>query len=217
LTNGARKFDGGKPPITTGLLWRFPRAVKEVAKVSAVGAEKYEVTLPDDNCLRVENGFNRYADAIARHLVDRAIDGPMNNEKGGALPPEGRDVRHLAQLIWDGFTCLEIELIEEEKAKALSSEQASASGAETKGFLPPNGRGNDFVLDGIYYSAENYHPSVQTWVHDSPTTPLPHPPLNDSPAQLPLDLGHSSPKPDYSTWMGVKWVLSDSDGRFLVK
>lgn len=113
--NGARKFDIGKSPITTGLLWRFPRAVKAVASVSAVGAEKYEVTLPDDNCLRVENGFNRYADAIARHLVDRIIDGPINNEKGGALPPEGRDVRHLAQLVWDGLTCLEIELIEEEE------------------------------------------------------------------------------------------------------
>ena len=115
--NGARKFDSGKAPITTGLLWRFPRAIKEVAKVSAVGAEKYEVTLPDDNCLRVENGFNRYADAIARHLVDRIIDGPINNEKGGALPPEGRNVRHLAQLIWDGLTCLEIELIDEETTK----------------------------------------------------------------------------------------------------
>lgn len=198
MANGARKFDDGKAPITTGLLWRFPRAVKEVAKVSAVGAEKYEVTLPDDNCLRVENGFNRYADAIARHLVDRALEGPMNNEKGGALPPEGRDVRHLAQLIWDGLTCLEIELIEEEKASQPFVEPETCSSKSC-----PTGRVVSVYSDGV--------------VLDSLTTPLPHLPSSGSPVQLPLDLGHNPPNPDsFSQYLGHS-ALPYNAGRFLVK
>lgn len=114
MTNGARKFDGGKPPVVTGFMWRWPRAIKEVAKVSAVGAEKYDVVLPDNNCLNVPDGYNRYANAIGRHLLDMAIDGPMNIEKGGSLPPEGREVYHLAQMIWDGLTVLERYLIDQE-------------------------------------------------------------------------------------------------------
>lgn len=202
MTNGARKFDNGKAPITTGLLWRFPRAVKEVAMVSAVGAEKYEVTLPDDNCLRVEDGFNRYANAIARHLVDRALDGPMNNEKGGALPPEGRDVRHLAQLIWDGLTCLEIELIEEEKARVPSE------GPELYSQTPETKEAEDYSWVKV----------TLPWDPPSaPTTPSPHPPLNDSPDQLPLDLIHSSPKQSYETVRREVSALPYNAGRFLVK
>lgn len=115
MANGARKFDNDKAPVTTGVFWRFPRALMEVAKVSKLGAEKYEVVLPDNNCLNVENGFNRYADADGRHLLLRAIE-VMNTEKGGALPPEGVNIRHLAQHAWDALCILEMELIEEEKA-----------------------------------------------------------------------------------------------------
>jgi hypothetical protein len=114
--NGARKFDNEKAPVTTGVFWRFPRALMEIAKVSAVGAEKYEVVLPDNHCLQVDNGFNRYADADGRHLLLVAIEGKWNTEKGGALPEEGRKVRHLAQHAWDALTILEMELLAEEKA-----------------------------------------------------------------------------------------------------
>jgi hypothetical protein len=166
--------------------------------VSAVGAEKYEVTLPDDNCLRVEDGFNRYANAIARHLIDRAIDGPMNNEKGGALPPEGRDVRHLAQLIWDGLTCLEIELIEEEKASQ-SYEELSKNCSIV-------------VLEETAEARQSWWDSPSTL-----TTPSPHPPLNDSPAQLPLGLEDSSPKFDSDWQMGELAAHPYNGDRFLVK
>ena len=116
MANGARKYDNDKAPVTTGVFWRFPRALMEVAKVSKLGADKYEVVLPDNNCLNVENGFNRYADADGRHLLQRAIE-VMNTEKGGALPPEGVQIRHLAQHAWDALCILEMELIEAEKVK----------------------------------------------------------------------------------------------------
>ena len=59
------KYDANKSPVTRGALHYFPRALEEVAKVSAAGAAKYEWngwrTVPD--------GFNRYTDALGRHLL----------------------------------------------------------------------------------------------------------------------------------------------------
>lgn len=123
MTNGARKFDQEKAPVTTGVLWRFPRALLEVSKVSQLGADKYEVTLPDNNCLNVENGFYRYANAQGRHLLQRWIDGKWNIETGGALEEGGRRIRHLAQNAWDALMILELELLEEEKATKAATNQ----------------------------------------------------------------------------------------------
>lgn len=128
MSNGARKFDQGKPPVMTGCFLRFPRAMIEIAKVSALGAEKYDVVLPDSGFLNVENGIARYTDAHGRHLLDRVIKGEWNTETGGNLPKEGRRVRHLAQAAWDILTVLERTLIEEE-TYGVKDERVSATEA----------------------------------------------------------------------------------------
>lgn len=113
--NGARKFDDDKLPVMTGCFLRFPRAMKEIARVSKLGADKYEVVLPDDNFLNVPNGVARYTDAMGRHALDEVLYGPVNRERGGNLPEAGVDVLHAAQIAWNALTRLELMLVEQEK------------------------------------------------------------------------------------------------------
>lgn len=115
MSNGARKFDDGKLPVMTGCFLRFPRAMKEIARVSKLGADKYEVVLPDDGFMYVENGVARYTDAMGRHMLDEVINGPMNVERGGALPADGVAVLHAAQVAWNALTRLELLLAENER------------------------------------------------------------------------------------------------------
>lgn len=105
---GDRKLDGGKPPLYRGVLCKFPRALRAVAGVSAFGAKKYEVPVEATGYADVEDGFNRYSDAVVRHLVDEIIDGPVNHEDG--------DLNHAAQVAWDALARLEIMLRNKEKA-----------------------------------------------------------------------------------------------------
>lgn len=109
-----RKDDADKMPVYRGVLMRFPRAIKAVAWVSALGATKYEVPVENTSCLDVPDGFLRYSDAVIRHMLDEAIDGPVNIERGGALPADGVAVKHAAQAAWDALCRLEIMLVKEE-------------------------------------------------------------------------------------------------------
>jgi hypothetical protein len=90
------KLDAGKSPVFQGLLDYFPRACLAVAEVSAQGAAKYAwkgwETVPD--------GFNRYSNALGRHLVNETIEGDYD--------PEG--FLHAAQVAWNAFARLEIKL-----------------------------------------------------------------------------------------------------------
>lgn len=96
------KLDAGKSPIFAGLLDYFPRACRAVANVSDVGARKYTwkgwETVPD--------GYNRYSNALARHLVDSSVDGPVDSETG---------CLHDAQVAWNALARLELYLREQEK------------------------------------------------------------------------------------------------------
>jgi hypothetical protein len=107
---GAKKFDDGKLPVMRGVFLRFPRAMMEIARVSQAGTTKYEVPISDMNYADVEDGHGRYTDALGRHLLGEAIDGPVNTEKGGALPPDGVKLLHAAQAAWDSLARLEIML-----------------------------------------------------------------------------------------------------------
>lgn len=115
MSSGAKKLDAGKLPVARGFLMRFPRAIYEVTRVSVVGTTKYEVPISDNNFVNVPDGAGRYLDADVRHLLDEAINGPVNVEKGGALPPEGVELLHAAQHAWDALARLEILCIEREK------------------------------------------------------------------------------------------------------
>lgn len=88
--------------MTQGVLWYFPKAIEEVAKVSAFGAQKYEVPFSDQNWMYVHDGINRYSDALARHHL---VAGELDEESG---------LLHAAHRAWDALAVLELMLHKEE-------------------------------------------------------------------------------------------------------
>lgn len=90
------KLDSGKSPVFRGLLDYFPRACLAVAQVSEAGAKKYTWKGWED----VPDGVNRYSDAMVRHIVNEALEGPFD--------PEG--FLHKAQTAWNSFATLELYL-----------------------------------------------------------------------------------------------------------
>lgn len=100
---GGKKYDDGKAPVMQGLFQFFPRALKEVALHSAYGAKKYEEKYEDKNWSKVENGKNRYGDALSRHILDQFIDGPID--------PESERL-HACAMAWNALAYLE-KVIEE--------------------------------------------------------------------------------------------------------
>lgn len=98
---GAVKYDGGKPLPYKGTINYFPRAIKEVARVSEFGSKKYAW----DGWRQVENGRERYLEALVRHLLEHPID-PIDRETGHA---------HMAHVAWNALAVLELILQEEEK------------------------------------------------------------------------------------------------------
>lgn len=105
-----KKYDNDKANVMTGFFLRFPRAAAEVARVSTAGCTKYAAPLGDMDYLKVEDGVRRYTEAIGRHLLAEGLEGPINIEKGGALPPEGAALYHAAQVAWNALARLEIML-----------------------------------------------------------------------------------------------------------
>ena len=99
-TPGA-KADAGKIPLLRGCYQYFPRALLAVAQVSQVGANKYSWK----GWEKVDDGQNRYGDALARHLSEEAISGPYDAETGSL---------HAAQVAWNSLARLELILKEKE-------------------------------------------------------------------------------------------------------
>lgn len=100
---GGIKYDGGKSPVFRGALSYFPRAISAVADVSAFGAQKYAWK----GWEQVDDGYNRYSDALARHL---AYEG-----KGEAYDPDSK-LLHAAHAAWNSLARLELLLKAEEYA-----------------------------------------------------------------------------------------------------
>lgn len=96
-----------KDPVWAGVLARFPLALREVAKVSAWGTKKHEVPIDDMSFLTIPDAYRVYSDACGRHLLDEAVEGPVNAADGGLLHP--------AQLAWDALARLEVYLRGQEK------------------------------------------------------------------------------------------------------
>ncbi len=89
------KLDAGKNRL--GLVMRgFTRALYEVGRVGTYGAEKYT----DNGWLEVENGEERYMDAVYRHLAEDELN-PFDTSAA---------LFHLAQAAWNLLAVLELRL-----------------------------------------------------------------------------------------------------------
>lgn len=100
-TPGA-KMDAGKEPVTQGVLQYFPRALKAVSMVSLAGAKKYAWK----GWEKVPDGINRYDNALGRHLLAEAIEGPVDKDT---------QCLHKAQVAWNALASLELYLREQEQ------------------------------------------------------------------------------------------------------
>jgi hypothetical protein len=102
----AARNKAGKPPVFNGLINYFPRALSEVAKVSAYGAKKHSFDLADLGFLDPRYPIEGMTDAMARHIVALATEGEVNIKDG--------DVYHRAQVAWNALASLEKILLKEE-------------------------------------------------------------------------------------------------------
>lgn len=95
------KLDGGKSPVFQGALGYFPRALREVATVSAFGASKYAWKGWES----VPNGITRYTDAMVRHLTYEG--------QGRTTDPDS-GLAEAAHTAWNSLARLELMLREKE-------------------------------------------------------------------------------------------------------
>jgi hypothetical protein len=98
---GGAKLDAGKPCVWRGAVDYFPNAIRAVATVSTFGASKYSwkgwSTVPE--------GFERYSDAMVRHLIAESAEGAYDNDSG---------LLHAAHCAWGALARLEFLLREKE-------------------------------------------------------------------------------------------------------
>jgi hypothetical protein len=106
-TSGAVKYDAGKAAPIRGVVKYFPRAVLALAKLSQAGAEKYEW----EGWRNVPDGFNRYTEAMGRHLIEESF-GKYDDGEGGT------GQLHITQVAWNALARLELFLEEEDKEDA---------------------------------------------------------------------------------------------------
>lgn len=88
------KFDDSKAPVMRGLIEYFPHALSEVSKVSGYGAQKYAWK----NWVHVDDGLNRYSDALMRHVLAGAYE--SHDEESGLM--------HAAHAAWNALARLEL-------------------------------------------------------------------------------------------------------------
>lgn len=94
------KLDAGKAPVAQAFVAYFRKAMEAVAQVSAYGANKYKVAFSEQNWRKVENGPNRYADALQRHFAAHLA--------GEVIDPESKQP-HLAHVGWNAMALLELQ------------------------------------------------------------------------------------------------------------
>lgn len=94
------KLDAGKAPVAQAFVAYFSRAMEAIARVSQYGAEKYKVAYSEQNWRKVENGQNRYADALQRHFAAHLA--------GETIDPESKQP-HLAHVGWNAMALLELQ------------------------------------------------------------------------------------------------------------
>ena len=102
VATGSIKYDAGKTPIYQGVIDYFPRAINAVAGISAFGASKYAWKGWEG----VDDGYNRYSNAMHRHELYKAIQGLYDDDSG---------LLHDAHFAWGALARLELFLREQEK------------------------------------------------------------------------------------------------------
>jgi hypothetical protein len=135
LGTGAIKYDAGKAPIFRGFLSYFPRAIRAVAEVSGFGAEKYAW----HGWERVDDGFNRYSDAMVRHIIAEG--------EGESLDPDS-GLLHAAHIAWNALARLELLIREEETILDLKMFQAQLAGAAEESITPLEPEDDETENDG---------------------------------------------------------------------
>lgn len=93
------KLDGGKIPLWRGVARYFSKALTAVGAISFFGSQKYTW----GGWKTVEDGEDRYTDALLRHLLAEA--------DGERYDPETK-MLHAAQVAWNALARLELMLKE---------------------------------------------------------------------------------------------------------
>lgn len=107
VAKGAIKYDGGKAPVFRGAIDYFPRAISAVASVSLFGANKYAWKGWEG----VPDGYNRYSDAMVRHLIYEG--------EGEVLDPDS-GLLHAAHGSWNALARLELIIREIERVGGIA-------------------------------------------------------------------------------------------------
>lgn len=103
----SQKKDAGKIPIARGLVAYFPRALREIAAISAFGYEKYGSW---GGWVNVPNGLFRYEDALLRHTIAMATLEDRDPES---------NMLHAAHRAWCALAIL--ELLERQNEKQVKA------------------------------------------------------------------------------------------------
>lgn len=88
------KFDTGKPLVGT-ILDVFPNALMGIGQLIEFGTHKYP---SPTNCLLVNNGNNRYKNALMRHLIKHS---------GGEIIDKETKLPHLYAVAWNALILIE--------------------------------------------------------------------------------------------------------------
>lgn len=107
-----KKYDEDKP-ITGTILQDFGNALNAVALVGTFGAQKYSKS----NWLKVDNGIERYTDAMARHFIIETNE--EYDEESGLL--------HAAHTAWNALARLELILRSGSSITTFEPEEVSAT------------------------------------------------------------------------------------------
>jgi len=105
MADTGMKHDTGKTPVYRGLFKYFPRALLAVADVSAAGYKKYKTW---GGWLMIDDGLDRYSDAMGRHMLNEQIEGDYDEETG---------CLHAAQEAWNALARLELILRSKDERK----------------------------------------------------------------------------------------------------
>jgi hypothetical protein len=92
------KLDANKPRMSL-VFGAFPRALTQIAHVGTFGAAKYTA----HGWLYVPNGFDRYTDALYRHLIAEHLGEQTDDQSG---------LHHAAHAAWNALARLELLLRE---------------------------------------------------------------------------------------------------------
>lgn len=84
-------------PVASGVLFYFPDAIREVARVSKVGNDQHN---PDQPLHWDRSKSKDHEDCLLRHLLDR-----------GTLDSDG--MRHSAKVAWRALAMLQLEIEKE--------------------------------------------------------------------------------------------------------